>query len=107
MEPRGNMENQWSDRIQQKKKIKHIELPAKPLDYFMRSNKSNINQTMSLDNLDSTVDPQHAEKKKYMANNIGLWQQPVSDIRRRHLGRAENCTGCSLTVLDETPNSHH
>ena len=28
-----------------KKKIEHIELPAKLLDYFLQSNKSNINQS--------------------------------------------------------------
>jgi len=27
-----------------KKRFEHIELPAKLLDYFLRSNKSNINQ---------------------------------------------------------------
>jgi hypothetical protein len=30
----------------QKKRFEHIELPAKLLDYFLRSNKSNINQSM-------------------------------------------------------------
>jgi len=28
-----------------KKRFEHIELPAKLLDYFLRSNKSNINQS--------------------------------------------------------------
>jgi len=28
-----------------KKRFEHIELPAKILDYFLRSNKSNINQS--------------------------------------------------------------
>ena len=28
-----------------KKRFEHIELPAKLLDYFLRSNKSNVNQT--------------------------------------------------------------
>jgi len=29
-----------------KKRFEHIELPAKQLDYFLRSNKSNINQVI-------------------------------------------------------------
>jgi len=31
-----------------KKRFEHIELPAKLLDYFLRSNKSNINQLIQL-----------------------------------------------------------
>jgi len=31
-----------------KKRSEHIELPAKLLDYFLRSNKNNINQSMNL-----------------------------------------------------------
>ena len=31
-----------------KKRFEHIELPAKLLDYFLRSNKSNINQGESI-----------------------------------------------------------
>ena len=31
-----------------KKRFEHIELPAKLLDYFLRSNKSNINQTKNV-----------------------------------------------------------
>jgi len=30
-----------------KKRFEHIELPAKLLDYFLRSNKSNINQSQN------------------------------------------------------------
>ena len=31
-----------------KKRFEHIELPAKLLDYFIRSNESNINQNLNL-----------------------------------------------------------
>jgi len=31
-----------------KKRFEHIKLPAKLLDYFLRSNKSNINQSLRL-----------------------------------------------------------
>ena len=31
-----------------KKRFEHIELPAKLLDYFLRSNKSNINQKVTM-----------------------------------------------------------
>jgi len=35
-----------------KKRFEHIELPAKLLDYFLPTNKSNVNQyTMSLNNI--------------------------------------------------------
>jgi len=39
----------------QKKKFEHIELPGKPLDYFLRSNKSNINQYQRLQAAPPTV----------------------------------------------------
>jgi len=40
-----------------KKSIEHIELPAKLLDYFLRSNKSNINPSMTFKSLVSSGDP--------------------------------------------------
>jgi len=40
-----------------KKRFEHIELPAKLLDYFLRSNKSNINQEKQHSKLRENVNP--------------------------------------------------
>ena len=41
-----------------KKRFEHIELPAKLLDYFLRSNKSNINQSLFLQKQKKVAWPQ-------------------------------------------------
>ena len=48
------MSGKTNIRTNRKKRFEHIELPAKLLDYFLRSNKSNINQKTRLKDIDVT-----------------------------------------------------
>ena len=67
-----------------KKRFEHVELPAKLLDYFLRSNKSNINQVVEFLILRKLFG--------HITKHVESWMMEISVLKVSRLLTASSCT---------------
>jgi len=81
-----------------KKRFEHMVLPAKLLDYFLRSNKSNINQSHTCDN--AQPHGMHSDTfKDFYTGRIESIQQPRPESAQESLNTQEMCLNQCLTCI--------
>jgi len=103
-----------------KKRFEHIELPVKLLDYFLRSNKNNINQTSNdpeIKNAQSRLqaawnDPQMAKESSAFPNTIKGHVDEVKDAnnhmkRTQHLQRQQFAATEVTGQVQKIPSDKH
>ena len=85
-----------------KKRFEHIELPSKLLDCFLRSKKSNINQTIGLDSGTPPSLPQNLSDRIRFAHALSN----LADCRTVDEARVQRSTCWQRLAASTVSNSH-